>query len=118
MYVFMRLMILQGFSREYNIVTVGSGGKWQRTLLYLLNVNHFPGVGKSSLTVQFIYFNFCEDSNDPTVEGRYMIISFALHHSSLDELDEDSYAKKCIIDEESALINILDTSGVEEYRFA
>ncbi|KAI8062816.1 ras family-domain-containing protein [Gilbertella persicaria] len=52
------------------------------------------GVGKSALTIQFIQSQFV-DEYDPTIE--------------------DSYRKQCVIDEETALLDILDTAGQEEY---
>lgn len=52
------------------------------------------GVGKSALTIQFIQSHFV-DEYDPTIE--------------------DSYRKQCVIDDEVALLDILDTAGQEEY---
>ncbi|ORE10910.1 ras-like protein 1 [Rhizopus microsporus var. microsporus] len=52
------------------------------------------GVGKSALTIQFIQSHFV-DEYDPTIE--------------------DSYRKQCIIDSETALLDVLDTAGQEEY---
>ncbi|WFD06416.1 RAS1 protein [Malassezia vespertilionis] len=52
------------------------------------------GVGKSALTIQFIQNHFV-DEYDPTIE--------------------DSYRKQCVIDEEVALLDVLDTAGQEEY---
>mmetsp|Transcript_19365 Transcript_19365/g.50321 ORF Transcript_19365/g.50321 Transcript_19365/m.50321 type:complete len:198 (-) Transcript_19365:75-668(-) len=52
------------------------------------------GVGKSALTIRFIQSQFV-DEYDPTIE--------------------DSYRKQCVIDEEVALLDILDTAGQEEY---
>ncbi|KAH3762970.1 Ras GTPase [Pelomyxa schiedti] len=63
---------------EYKVVVVGGGG-----------------VGKSSLTIQFIQGHFIEEY-DPTIE--------------------DSYRKKVAIDtEEESLIDILDTAGQDEF---
>ncbi|KAF7732098.1 Ras GTPase [Apophysomyces ossiformis] len=52
------------------------------------------GVGKSALTIQFIQSHFV-DEYDPTIE--------------------DSYRKQCVIDTETALLDVLDTAGQEEY---
>jgi len=52
------------------------------------------GVGKSALTIQFIQSMF-EDEYNPTIE--------------------DSYQKQVVIDEEVALLDVLDTAGQEEY---
>jgi GTPase KRas protein len=65
------------FLREYRLVVIGSGG-----------------VGKSSLTIQFMHNHFV-DEYDPTIE--------------------DSYRKQCVIDGEDALVDILDTAGQEEF---
>ncbi|KAI8889485.1 ras-like protein 1 [Backusella circina FSU 941] len=52
------------------------------------------GVGKSALTIQFIQAHFV-DEYDPTIE--------------------DSYRKQCVVDDETALLDVLDTAGQEEY---
>ncbi|KAI9318780.1 ras-like protein 1 [Dichotomocladium elegans] len=52
------------------------------------------GVGKSALTIQFIQSHFV-DEYDPTIE--------------------DSYRKQTVIDGETALLDVLDTAGQEEY---
>ncbi|THH16406.1 hypothetical protein EUX98_g9304 [Antrodiella citrinella] len=61
---------------------------------YKLVVVGGGGVGKSCLTIQFIQSHFVEEY-DPTIE--------------------DSYRKQCVIDEEVALLDVLDTAGQEEY---
>jgi len=62
---------------------------------YKLVVVGGGGVGKSALTIQFIQGHFVDDY-DPTIE--------------------DSYRKQCVIDDEVALLDILDTAGQEEYH--
>mmetsp|Transcript_116384 Transcript_116384/g.163614 ORF Transcript_116384/g.163614 Transcript_116384/m.163614 type:complete len:202 (+) Transcript_116384:106-711(+) len=52
------------------------------------------GVGKSALTIQFVQSHFI-DEYDPTIE--------------------ESYRKQVSIDDEVALLDILDTAGQEEY---
>ncbi|KAI8637967.1 ras-like protein 2 [Parasitella parasitica] len=52
------------------------------------------GVGKSAMTIQFTQSQFV-DEYDPTIE--------------------DSYRKQCLIDNHSAMLDILDTAGQEEY---
>jgi len=61
---------------------------------YKLVVVGGGGVGKSALTIQLIQNHFL-DEYDPTIE--------------------DSYRKQVIIDEETCLLDILDTAGQEEY---
>lgn len=61
---------------------------------YKLVVVGGGGVGKSALTIQFIQSHFV-DEYDPTIE--------------------DSYRKQVAIDDEVALLDILDTAGQEEY---
>eukprot|EP00004_Rigifila_ramosa_P006379 TRINITY_DN170_c0_g1_i13.p1 TRINITY_DN170_c0_g1~~TRINITY_DN170_c0_g1_i13.p1 ORF type:complete len:191 (+),score=48.43 TRINITY_DN170_c0_g1_i13:201-773(+) len=61
---------------------------------YKLVVVGGGGVGKSALTIQLIQNHFV-DEYDPTIE--------------------DSYRKQVIIDEETCLLDILDTAGQEEY---
>ncbi|KAI9159196.1 RAS1 protein [Blastocladiella emersonii ATCC 22665] len=61
---------------------------------YKLVVVGGGGVGKSALTIQFIQSHFV-DEYDPTIE--------------------DSYRKHCVIDDEVALLDVLDTAGQEEY---
>jgi len=78
------------------------------------------GVGKSCLTIQLIQSHFV-DEYDPTIEG---ISGPAL--SSFLQIDPqvpmilmltnlDSYRKECVIDDEVALLDVLDTAGQEEY---
>jgi GTPase KRas protein len=61
---------------------------------YKLVVVGGGGVGKSCLTIQLIQSHFV-DEYDPTIE--------------------DSYRKQCEIDDEVALLDVLDTAGQEEY---
>jgi len=61
---------------------------------YKLVVVGGGGVGRSCLTIQLIQSHFV-DEYDPTIE--------------------DSYRKQCIIDGETALLDVLDTAGQEEY---
>lgn len=61
---------------------------------YKLVVVGGGGVGKSALTIQFIQSYFVTDY-DPTIE--------------------DSYTKQCVIDDEVARLDILDTAGQEEF---
>ncbi len=68
----------------------GAGGNFIKE--YKLVVVGGGGVGKSALTIQFIQSHFV-DEYDPTIE--------------------DSYRKQCVIDEEVALLDILDTAGQE-----
>eukprot|EP01092_Planopodium_desertum_P011124 TRINITY_DN50755_c0_g1_i1.p1 TRINITY_DN50755_c0_g1~~TRINITY_DN50755_c0_g1_i1.p1 ORF type:complete len:201 (+),score=38.01 TRINITY_DN50755_c0_g1_i1:23-604(+) len=53
------------------------------------------GVGKSAITLQFVRHEFVEEY-DPTIE--------------------DSYRKQVEIDEQIAMLDILDTAGQEEFR--
>ena len=62
---------------------------------YKLVVVGRGGVGKSCLTIRFVSNQFLE-AYDPTIE--------------------DSYRKRVCIDDESCLLDILDTAGPEEYR--
>ncbi|OAR00482.1 hypothetical protein LLEC1_05799, partial [Akanthomyces lecanii] len=90
------------FMREYKLVVVGGGG-----------------VGKSCLTIQLIQSHFV-DEYDPTIEGNSASswptirrgISFTLTRASF---SSDSYRKQCVIDDEVALLDVLDTAGQEEY---
>lgn len=61
---------------------------------YKLVVVGAGGVGKSALTIQLIQNHFV-DEYDPTIE--------------------DSYRKQVVIDNETCLLDILDTAGQEEY---
>uniref|UniRef100_A0A914X525 small monomeric GTPase n=1 Tax=Plectus sambesii TaxID=2011161 RepID=A0A914X525_9BILA len=61
---------------------------------YKLVVVGDGGVGKSALTIQLIQNQFIENY-DPTIE--------------------DSYCKQVVIDNETCLLDILDTAGQEEY---
>ncbi|CAK8685238.1 ras-related protein O-RAL-like isoform X2 [Clavelina lepadiformis] len=66
-----------GLTSLHKVIMVGSGG-----------------VGKSALTLQFMYDEFVEDY-EPT--------------------KADSYRKKVVLDGEDAQIDILDTAGQEDY---
>jgi len=70
------------------------GAKAQFLREYKLVVVGGGGVGKSALTIQLIQSHFV-DEYDPTIE--------------------DSYRKQCVIDDEVALLDVLDTAGQEEY---
>jgi len=61
---------------------------------YKLVVVGGGSVGKSCLTIQYIQSHFV-DEYDPTIE--------------------DSYRKQSVIDDEVALLDVLDTAGQEEY---
>jgi GTPase KRas protein len=61
---------------------------------YKLVVVGGGGVGKSALTIQLIQQHFVSEY-DPTIE--------------------DSYRKQVVIDDETCLLDILDTAGQEEY---
>ncbi|KAH8113404.1 ras-1 [Phellopilus nigrolimitatus] len=62
---------------------------------YKLVVVGGGGVGKSALTIQYVQSHFV-DEYDPTIE--------------------DSYRKQVLIDEEVALLDVLDTAGQDEYQ--
>ncbi|GMR49299.1 hypothetical protein PMAYCL1PPCAC_19494 [Pristionchus mayeri] len=63
-------------------------------VVYKLVVVGDGGVGKSALTIQLVHNQFDEEY-DPTVE--------------------DSYRKKAKIDDDTCVLDILDTAGQEEY---
>lgn len=84
------------FLREYKLVVVGGGG-----------------VGKSCLTIQLIQSHFV-DEYDPTIEGMASRILPYNEYPMLTSLS-DSYRKQCVIDDEVALLDVLDTAGQEEY---
>jgi len=78
-----------------SVVTVRrAAGRQSRMTEYKLVVVGGGGVGKSALTIQLIQNHFV-DEYDPTIE--------------------DSYRKQVTIDEETCLLDILDTAGQEEY---
>ena len=66
----------------------------EKGLEYKLVVLGGGGVGKSALTIRLVTDNFL-DEYDPTIE--------------------DSYRKQVMVDEEVALLDILDTAGQEEF---
>ena len=84
------------FLREYKLVVVGGGG-----------------VGKSCLTIQLIQSHFV-DEYDPTIEGMQHSAQW-LPEKPISSPSADSYRKQCVIDEEVALLDVLDTAGQEEY---
>jgi small GTP-binding protein len=89
------------------------------------------GVGKSCLTIQLIQSHFV-DEYDPTIEGTYTCSASQRHNEQratfhataegrshanckLFQQQTDSYRKQCVIDDEVALLDVLDTAGQEEY---
>ena len=84
------------------------------------------GVGKSCLTIQLIQSHFV-DEYDPTIEGESPPVSSAARNPSRlpqgcsnnmadsESSSADSYRKQCVIDDEVALLDVLDTAGQEEY---
>ena len=88
------------------------GTKGYLTLTYLSYLIYFfTGVGKSALTIQFIQSHFV-DEYDPTIEGEF---EFPAPTGKQPQHLLDSYRKQCVIDEEVALLDVLDTAGQEEY---
>src|SRR3954468_7446219 len=65
-----------------------------KNLEYKIVVLGGGGVGKSALTIRLVTDNFL-DEYDPTIE--------------------DSYRKNVIIDNDPAMLDILDTAGQEEF---
>lgn len=65
-----------------------------QNLEYKIVVLGGGGVGKSALTIRLVTDNFL-DEYDPTIE--------------------DSYRKQVLVDDETALLDILDTAGQEEF---
>ena len=71
-------------------------------------------MGKSCLTIQLIQSHFV-DEYDPTIEGMSRLFYFLAFAKQQLTLLSDSYRKQCVIDEEVALLDVLDTAGQEEY---
>lgn len=61
------------------------------------------------MTIQLIQSHFV-DEYDPTIEGMPSSPSLGTKTDRA-----DSYRKQCVIDEEVALLDVLDTAGQEEY---
>ena len=76
------------------------------------------GVGKSACTIQLIQNNFIEEY-DPTIGKpvfrRISCSSQWFFILPTDLLAEDSYRKQVTIDDETCILDILDTAGQEEY---
>ncbi len=73
------------------------------------------GVGKSCLTIQLIQSHFV-DEYDPTIEGAQdQPHPLSCRAPNWLTRCTDSYRKQCIVDEEVALLDVLDTAGQEEY---
>lgn len=82
---------------EYKLVVVGGGG-----------------VGKSALTIQFIQVSkfvcVCSQWSIVITHSNYIQSHFVEEY---DPTIEDSYRKQCVIDDEVAVLDILDTAGQE-----
>ena len=63
------------------------------------------------MTIQLIQSHFV-DEYDPTIEGATTSPSASV---SVAHVNIDSYRKQCVIDDEVALLDVLDTAGQEEY---
>jgi small GTP-binding protein len=72
------------------------------------------GVGKSCLTIQLIQSHFV-DEYDPTIEGEWPLKKWSEWSGGSGWHSADSYRKQCVIDDEVALLDVLDTAGQEEY---
>jgi len=77
-----------------DVVVVILKGRRMNQNKYKIVVVGGGGVGKSAITIQFIQSYFVTDY-DPTIE--------------------DSYTKQCVIDDDVARLDILDTAGQEEF---
>lgn len=70
------------------------------------------------MTIQLIQSHFV-DEYDPTIEGWldtcpcHLQPPITVYANALNSTD--SYRKQCVIDEEVALLDVLDTAGQEEY---
>ncbi|GMH77086.1 hypothetical protein TL16_g07290 [Triparma laevis f. inornata] len=73
---------------------IGIEGRFNAAIEYKLVILGGGGVGKSALVIRLVTDNFM-DEYDPTIE--------------------DSYRKQVTIDDEPAILDILDTAGQEEY---
>lgn len=82
--------------------------------LLIPTLSPLPGVGKSALTIQFIQSHFV-DEYDPTIEGAHVYSTLVFSQRSCFGMVTDSYRKQCVIDDEVALLDVLDTAGQEEY---
>ena len=51
----------------------------------------------------------------PHFNERFLICASLMFHDRYDPTIEDSYRKQCTIDDELALLDVLDTAGQEEY---
>jgi GTPase SAR1 family protein len=91
---------------------VGGGGMLHNLSYFSVGAELISGVGKSALTIQFIQSHFV-DEYDPTIEGIFYRSELA--GSSSLKIHQDSYRKQCVIDDEVALLDVLDTAGQEEY---
>ena len=71
------------------------------------------------MTIQFIQSHFA-DEYDPTIEGKraYFWLNNILIYLHVLSIVTDSYRKQCVIDQEVALLDVLDTAGQEEYMYA
>lgn len=66
----------------------------KRPTLYKIGILGDGGVGKTATVTQFVFSHFVE-TYDPTLE--------------------DGYRKQCVVDDETCMLELLDTAGQEEY---
>ncbi len=67
------------------------------------------GVGKSALTLQFMYGDFVEEYGMSSLETKTLLTG------RKDPTSADSYRKKVTFENEEVQMDILDTAGQEEY---
>ncbi|CAF1162844.1 unnamed protein product [Rotaria sp. Silwood1] len=79
-------------NKQHQLTTVN---KFKDKPTYKIIVLGSGGVGKSAITIQFVKSFFFSDY-DPTIE--------------------DSYVKQCLIDNQIAQLEILDSAGQEEFK--
>jgi Ras-related protein Ral-A len=80
------------------------------------------GVGKSALTLQYMYGDFVEEYDPTKADCKIFLLSLSIttiystmKWSNAKSLIQLAYRKKVVLDGQECQIDILDTAGQEEY---
>ncbi|GAA5936011.1 Ras family protein [Sporobolomyces koalae] len=120
------------FLREYKLVVVGGGGVGKSALTIQFIQSHFvdeydPTIVRDASLSSIVCTRDMHEAGIPTLDWRAAVCPFVTTCTDYslstafvtcmitNNRSEDSYRKQCMIDEEVALLDVLDTAGQEEY---
>jgi len=106
------------FLREYKLVVVGGGGSFP-LFLSPRSLNHSaPSQASASLLSPSNSSKATSSTNMIPLSKVIIHQPPQVHFFAYSYPESDSYRKQCVIDDEVALLDVLDTAGQEEYGYA